>query len=158
MRRWLGNSRLDAAMAHMQVHIAESDRELERIAPVMLELRGHFDLGGMVEQIRRQQRDGYTVAYVEENGEVLAVAGFVITSKLAWHKHLYVDDLVTTAARRSRGAGRRLMDWLRQYAIDNGCKQLHLDSGVQRFRAHRFYFREGMEINSYHFAITDLQK
>ena len=140
----------------MKVELARSAQDLERIAPVLLELRDHYDTNGLLEQIRKQQKDGYQVAYVEEDGEVLGVAGFVITSKLAWHKHLYVDDLVTAAARRSRGAGRCLMDWLRQYAIDNGCKQLHLDSGVQRFRAHRFYLREGFDINSHHFAISEL--
>ncbi len=140
----------------MKVELARSAQDLERIAPVLLELRDHYDTNGLLEQIRKQQKDGYQVAYVEEDGEVLGVAGFVITSKLAWHRHLYVDDLVTAAARRSRGAGRCLMDWLRQYAIDNGCRQLHLDSGVQRFRAHRFYLREGFDINSHHFAITEL--
>ncbi len=33
--------------------------------------------------------------------------------------------------------------------------KLQLDSGVQRFGAHRFYLREGFHISS-HFAITDL--
>jgi hypothetical protein len=28
---------------------------------------------------------------------------------------------------------------------------VHLDSGVQRQHAHRFYFREGMTITSFHF-------
>lgn len=140
----------------MKVALASSAQDLKRIAPVLLELRDHYDTDGLLEQIRKQQKDGYQVAYVEADGAVLGVAGFVITSKLAWHKHLYVDDLVTAAAQRSRGAGRCLMDWLRQYAIDNGCRQLHLDSGVQRFAAHKFYLREGFEINSHHFAISEL--
>lgn len=143
-------------MSGMKVKIAVEEQDLKRIIPVLLELRDHFDAEGMLAQIRLQQRDGYQIAYVEAEGEVLGVAGFVITSKLAWHKHLYVDDLVTAAARRSRGAGRCLMDWLKQYAIDNGCRQLHLDSGVHRFGAHKFYLREGFDINSHHFAITKL--
>ena len=140
----------------MQVYIARSEQELKRIAPVLLELRDHYDNEGLLARIRQQQQDGYALAFVEENGAVLAVAGFVITSKLAWGRHLYVDDLVTAASQRSRGAGHCLMDWLRQYAIDQGCEQLHLDSGVQRFRAHRFYLREGFDINSHHFAISKL--
>ena len=34
------------------------------------------------------------------------------------------------------------------------CDQLHLDSGVEADRAdaHRFYFRHGLRISSYHFA------
>ena len=33
------------------------------------------------------------------------------------------------------------------------CDQLQLDSGVQREQTHRFYFREGLTINCYHFRI-----
>jgi len=31
--------------------------------------------------------------------------------------------------------------------------QLHLDSGVQRFSAHRFYLSKRMEISSHHFSL-----
>ena len=46
--------------------------------------------------------------------------------------------------------------WLKAYSRGHGCSQLQLDSGVQRFEAHRFYLREGFHISSHHFAITDL--
>jgi hypothetical protein len=29
---------------------------------------------------------------------------------------------------------------------------MHLDSGVQRTRAHHFYFRQGLSISSFHFG------
>jgi GNAT superfamily N-acetyltransferase len=74
----------------------------------------------------------------------------------AWGKHMYVDDLVTAERHRSTGAGARMMDWLKSYARAHGCRQLHLDSGVQRFGAHRFYLREGFNIGSHHFSIVDL--
>jgi len=34
--------------------------------------------------------------------------------------------------------------------------QLHLDSGVQRYMAHKFYLREGFIIASHHFSISPL--
>jgi GNAT superfamily N-acetyltransferase len=89
---------------------------------------------------------------------VLCVAGFVVGTKLAWSKHLYVDDLVTAAQHRSRGAGAKMISWLKAHALELGCQQLHLDSGVQRFEAHRFYLREGFNIGSHHFSITDLEQ
>ena len=113
--------------------------------------------GGLIEQIKRQQANGYQLAYVMEGGQVLCVAGFVISDKLAWQKHVYIDDLVTCEIQRSSGAGKYLLDWLKAYAKEQGCQQLHLDSGVQRFGAHKFYLREGFTISSHHFAITDLQ-
>ena len=66
---------------------------------------------------------------------------------------MYVDDLVTDAEARSRGYGDALFDWLVNYARTQGCTRLDLDSGVQRFAAHRFYFRKRMHISFYHFAL-----
>jgi GNAT superfamily N-acetyltransferase len=140
----------------MTVRIAESDADLRRVSPVLLQLRPAFDEAGLIAQIRQQSRAGYRVAYVESDGQVLCVAGFVIGTKLAWGRHLYVDDLVTAEGERSKGAGAMLIAWLKAYAREQGCGQLHLDSGVQRFAAHRFYLREGFNIASHHFSITDL--
>jgi GNAT superfamily N-acetyltransferase len=142
---------------NMSVNIAQSDAELRRISEVLLHLRPAFDADGLISQIREQMELGYKIAYVESGGEVLCVAGFVVGKKLAWGKHIYVDDLVTSEHRRSRGAGAKMIAWLRAHALQLGCKQLHLDSGVQRFGAHKFYLREGFNIASHHFSITDLE-
>ena len=140
----------------MTVRIAESASDLEKIASVLLQLRPAFNLQSLIAQIEKQRHAGYHVAYVESAGEVLCVAGFVVGTKLAWGKHIYVDDLVTAANQRSKGAGAKMVAWLKSYARELGCNQLHLDSGVQRFAAHKFYLREGFNIGSHHFSITDL--
>ncbi len=54
---------------------------------------------------------------------------------------------------RSKGYGDELFAWLVAHAKANGCDQLHLDSGVQRFAAHRFYLRLRMSMTSHHFAL-----
>ena len=140
----------------MDIKIADSEADLARISDVLLELRNTFTKEALIAQIKAQQSAGYRVAYLETAGEVVCVAGFVVGTKLAWGKHLYVDDLVTAARHRSTGAGKRMLDWLKAHALALGCHQLQLDSGVQRFGAHRFYLREGFHISSHHFAITDL--
>ena len=123
----------------------------------MLQLRPQYEtLEKLVQQIKLQQQQGYQLAYVEDNDEVLCVAGFVMGFKLAWQKHLYVDDLVTSATHRSTGAGKCIIEWLREYATQHACQQLHLDSSVQRFAAHKFYLREGFTIKSHHFVIDEL--
>lgn len=140
----------------MRVKTADSPDTLKLISPVLLQLRPQYTEDTLLRQMLLQQADGYRVVYVEEDGNVLCVAGFVIGQKLAWGKHIYVDDLVTNEAHRSTGAGKFLIDWLKQHGREQGCQQLHLDSGVTRFDAHRFYLREGFSIASHHFAITHL--
>lgn len=140
----------------MEVRIAATDEELGKIADVLLELRPAFTKEALLERIREQVRDGYRLAYVESDGDVLCVAGFVVGTKLAWGKHIYVDDLVTAPRHRSKGAGTRMIAWLKEHGRQLGCEQIHLDSGVQRFAAHRFYLGQGFNISSHHFSLTDL--
>ena len=73
---------------------------------------------------------------------------------LAWGRAMYVDDLVTAARARSKGYGGPLFDWLVALAKKEGRAQFHLDSGVQRHDAHRFYLQKRMDITAYQFAMN----
>jgi GNAT superfamily N-acetyltransferase len=95
---------------------------------------------------------GYRLAFVLGTDGVIAVAGFRVGENLAWGRFLYVDDLVTLPAHRSKGFGSKLLLWLMELAATEGCQQMHLDSGIQRKDAHRFYEREGMKMTSFHFV------
>ena len=91
--------------------------------------------------------------FVGRDGTVRAVAGYRISECLAWGRFLYVDDLVTLSADQAAGFGSRLFDWIVAQAEKHGCDQVHLDSGVQRHGAHRFYLHKGLDITSYHLAM-----
>ena len=136
----------------MTVRPAETDDEIAACFPVMAQLRPHLSAGEFVARVRRQMLSGYRLAFVDDAGRVAAVAGYRLSENLAWGRFLYVDDLVTDAAARSRGHGERLLAWLTAEAERHGCAELHLDSGVQRHAAHRFYLRERMDITSHHFS------
>jgi len=137
-----------------RIALADTAQALARCAEVMRELRTHLSVDQILERIGEQQREsGYRIAYAESGGQVQSVAGFRVASYLAWGRTMYIDDLVTRAAQRSGGFGSALFDWLVQEARRQACAQLHLDSGVQRFDAHRFYLHKGMDISSHHFAL-----
>ena len=138
----------------MNIRIAESDEEIARCYAVMSELRPHVGEAEFLGRVRRQQETaGYELVFLEEGGEVRAVAGVRVSECLAWGRFMYVDDLVAQSGARSRGHGGQLFDWLLRHARRRGCEEFHLDSGVQRFGAHRFYLRNRMEIVGHHFAL-----
>jgi GNAT superfamily N-acetyltransferase len=137
----------------MQIYLATTDDEIEKCFPVVVQLRSHIKQSDFLPLIKKQMQTGYQLAFVESNGNLLSVAGFRIANNLAWGKYLYIDDLVSDENHRSKGAGKKLFDWLVEYANAQGCKQLHLDSDVQRFQAHSFYFRQKMKIAGYHFLM-----
>ena len=135
------------------VSLARNDQEIQSCFDVMVALRPHLKREEFVSRVRRQQEEsGYELAYVTA-GEVKAVAGFRISECLAWGKFLYVDDLVSGTSDRSHGYGGVLFDWLVAYARAAGCAEFHLDSGVQRFDAHRFYLKKRMAIEAHHFGL-----
>ena len=136
----------------MDIQIAETDTNISACYPVMRELRPYLEEAGFLPLVRKLENAGYRLAFVRQPEGVVAVAGFWIRENLAWGRFMYVDDLVTLASHRSQGIGSRLLTWLREYAAQEGCRQLHLDSGTQRKDAHRFYDREGMSLFGYHFA------
>lgn len=139
------------------VELDPTDPTLADVLPVLQELRPHLDL----DLFRDIYSDGWDqglrfTAVFDDAGACVAVAGWRIMVTTASVRKLYVDDLVTTATSRSAGHGRVLLDHLSHIAATDGCYELELDSGTQRTDAHRFYFREGLVISSFHFrrAVT----
>jgi GNAT superfamily N-acetyltransferase len=132
---------------------AKDQQAVERCYPVMAQLRPHLSAEAFAEQAQRQMNEGYGLLFAEVNGTVVGVAGYRILENLAWGRFLYVDDLVTDETWRSQGIGTALLDFLAEEARENECRELHLDSGVQRFGAHRFYLANGMDITSHHFGM-----
>lgn len=139
------------------VKLAETDEDIRRCFPVMRQLRPHLTSADeLLERARRQMQDaGWRLAFTESDGQVAACAGFRVHEWLVSGRVLYVDDLVTDDALRSGGHGKALLDWLKDLARSENCAQLRLDSGTHRRQAHKFYFREGLTVQAFHFE-TDL--
>jgi GNAT superfamily N-acetyltransferase len=137
---------------HHTINLATSEQEIAATYAVMHQLRPHLIKSQYIENIKRlQQHNHFKLAYLSANDNVCSVSGFRITESLAWGKFVYVDDLVTLDVYRSTGFGQALLNWISGYAKQFDCLELHLDSGVQRHEAHRFYLRERLDITCYHF-------
>jgi GNAT superfamily N-acetyltransferase len=133
------------------VDLEPSDRRLPEAWAVLAELRPHRDGAEMDATYAASWDHGYRVTAVFVDDACVAVAGWRIGTNMHLGRNLYVEDLVTSATQRSGGHGAALLSHLEALAREAGCDALHLDSGVQRHDAHRFYFREGMHISSHHF-------
>ena len=138
----------------IKIAVALTKEEIQRCFPVMRQLRTHFeDEVKFVAQVERQRAAGYRLVFLEDESGVRAVAGYRLMESLYAGRFCYVDDLVTDAAGRSLGYGGALFDWLVAESRAAGCGRLELDSGVQRFAAHRFYLAKRMIISSHHFSL-----
>ncbi len=132
--------------------IAQNPKEIADCFAVLSQLRPHVMLEEFVLLIQDMAKEGYQLAYIEEEGVCVAVAGFRIYTNLFLGKNLYIDDLVTAEDKRSKGYGKTMIDWLIGSAREHECKAIHLDSGTNRHKAHKFYLNQGFDIVSYHFS------
>jgi GNAT superfamily N-acetyltransferase len=137
----------------LAVQIALTDSDIDACYPVMSELRPHLERQAFVGIVRDMQQDGYSLAYLETGAGIVSVAGFRIMRTLFCDRALYVDDLVTASAERSKGYGKALLEWLKDRARAEGCAELHLDSAMHRKDAHRFYTENGMQTTGFHFHV-----
>jgi GNAT superfamily N-acetyltransferase len=142
-----------SASSSLSIAIATSREEIGRCFPVMHQLRPKLTPAEFVERVAVQQGEGYRLAYLEHDGAVGAVAGFRVMHVLWSGKTMYVDDLVTDEAMRSRGFGEAMIQWLITLAKEEGCSTFSLDSGTFRHEAHAFYFRQGLRITDFHFQL-----
>src|SRR5690242_14445602 len=112
------------------VKVVKSDADIARCFPVMAVLRPHLAEADFVARVRQMEKDsGFTLIYVEDAGEIVAVSGFRVTDFLYSGKTLYVDDLVALETHRGKGFAEALMRWMEETARNVGCLTFSLDSG-----------------------------
>lgn len=138
----------------MTVFHPSSDAELASCFPTFLALRPHLSLDGFLQQVRRQEAQGYRIVATKAGGLVPSAAGYRFAEFLAWGKVLYIDDLTTLESARGQGHGGALLDWLIAHAREHGCSAVHLDSGYQRHAAHRLYLHKGFVLSSHHLSLA----
>jgi GNAT superfamily N-acetyltransferase len=138
----------------MAIELATNSGAIARGFDVMRELRPMLtSADDFVARVQQQQAQGFHLAFLESEGQVVTVAGFRVQHMLVTGLTMYVDDLVTGEKFRSRGHGKAMLDWLIARAREQGCETFSLDSGTHRRDAHAFYFREHMRISSFHFML-----
>lgn len=120
---------------------------------VMKELRGHLDEGTFMARIGEMRPSGYRLLAVEEDGQMVALAGIGAERNLYHGRYMWVYDLITTEAGRSKGHGLALMRRVEELARDEGCDVVALSSALHRIDAHRFYIdKVNMDKVSYTFV------
>ncbi len=82
---------------------------------------------------------GYRLFAGRVEGVIAVLAGVGFGVNFYYGRYLWVYDLVTGEANRSRGHGKAMLDHLEALAREHGCHTVALSSALHRTDAHRFY-------------------
>jgi GNAT superfamily N-acetyltransferase len=124
---------------------------LKAAESVHRQLRPHLS-ADYVGRMKEVFASGAEMLVVAEGTDVLGVCFFRVVENTHYGREIYCDDLVTHEQNRSGGIGKLMLEALTEIGTARECDHLCLTSGTHRQKAHRFYFREGMPINSFHFV------
>ncbi len=128
---------------------AKDKSDLVRFYPIMKELRpelSYADYLNIYEEAHA--KDGYEIVGVELGSNIMAVMGYRVLTDYVHGRHLYIDDLVATAAHRSKGYGAKLLAYAEEVSRELGCKSLRLCTGIDNEAGQKFYEREGWNLRS----------
>jgi ribosomal protein S18 acetylase RimI-like enzyme len=120
----------------MQVRELSSDAEIAAAYPLARQLRDRIREETFLDEVRRQQREGYRLFGGFEGDRLVSLVGVRRSHTLSRGEHLFVDDLVTAEDSRRRGHGRVMMRALAELAAADGIPRVYLDA---RLTAKGFY-------------------
>lgn len=139
----------------MEIKYATTQEELLKCWSAISALRPMLTQDKYLELIESMKIEGYKLLFIEDaNGKVPAILGFRYMIMLYCGSIIYIDDLSTLPEARGKGYGNKLLDFVINLAHENNLDGVHLDSGHQRFDAHRLYLNKKFNIHSHHFTLT----
>ena len=120
--------------------------------PVLRQLRPHLPKDYLTRMNEIFAGGAEMAVALVDDDVVVGVTVFRILEKTFSGRELYCDDLVTDETQRSTGVGHAMIEYMLRIARERGCEFFTLDSGCRREQAHKFYYREGLTITSFHFS------
>ena len=140
----------------MQIIECKTAEEILSTYPLMKQLQStrvkdeFFTEKEYLNRVTELMKSGYRIARALNNDSIIGVVTFRRKSNL-FMNIMYVEELVIDEILRSKGFGKQLLRWVEKEARKHSCDSMELDCGMHRTKAHKFYFCEDFEINTFYF-------
>ncbi|PDH46099.1 MAG: GNAT family N-acetyltransferase [Flavobacteriales bacterium MED-G15] len=85
------------------------------------------------------------------NDQLIGISSGWITIRLYSGKQFEVDNVIINSSDQSKGYGKKFFEFIENWAKQNGCKTIELNTYVKNSRSHKFYYNIGYSIIGFHF-------
>ncbi|WP_299111301.1 GNAT family N-acetyltransferase [uncultured Winogradskyella sp.] len=128
------------------------NEDLDIIIPLVYELNeGRVDKAILKLRFDEMKDQNYECAVIFDKDKVIGVTGLWFCTRHYAGKSVELDHVYIKPEYRGKGLGKQFMDWIYTYAKGKGCNSMELNTYVQNYPSHKFYYNEGYEILGYHF-------
>jgi hypothetical protein len=95
--------------------------------------------------------ENYECAVIYNDDKLIGVSGLWYCTRHYAGKSVELDHVFIAEAYRNQGLGKQFLEWIYNYVKAKGVKTVELNTYVQNYPSHKFYYNEGFEILGYHF-------
>ena len=137
---------------HNEISIALiPDENIFSVIPLLRVLNPAIPEGVLRSRLTEMVSQGYRCAGAYSDDGLIGICGMWILTKYYVGRHLEPDNMVILEAYRSRGLGHRLMAWVQDYALSQGCVASELNCYLSNGRGQAFWEKEGYRKIAVHY-------
>ena len=93
----------------------------------------------------------YQCAGLYLDDQLIGICGFWIMTKFYVGKHIEPDNVFILPEFRRQGLGRKLLEWVYDYGLSQGCIASELNCYISNKKGDAFWEQEGFEKIGYHY-------
>ncbi len=131
--------------------IIENDN-INSIIPLVQKLNDNKQSEAILKQrFAEMVTQNYECAGIFDGEKLIGISGMWFCTRHYSGKSIEVDHVYIDESYREKGLGKQFFKWIYDYAKQRGYKSVELNTYVQNYPSHKFYYNEGFEILGYHF-------
>ena len=126
--------------------------EINSILPLVQKLND-FNISKdlLKERFSEMVKQNYECAVIYKGKTPVGVCGLWYCTRHYSGKSVELDHVFIDEEYRSKGLVKQFMNWVENYVKQKGYDAIELNTYVQNYPSHKFYYNQGFEILGYHF-------
>ena len=126
--------------------------EIHNVIPLVQKLTDYkFSDEILKERFTEMASQNYECAVILDGDQLIGVTGLWFCTRHYAGKTVEIDHVYIDEVYRNKGLGKQFLGWIYEYVKTKGCATVELNTYVQNYPSHKFYYNEGFEILGYHF-------
>src|SRR5690606_41719536 len=97
-------------------------------------------------------RKSYGCMGVYEKERLVAICGVCSQDRHYAGRSVEMDHVIVGETHRNHGIGKQLIAFVVEYAREKSCQWIELNTYVDNFLSHKFYYNQGFVAKGYHFV------
>ncbi len=137
-------------MQHLEIKFIPT-KDILTIVPLLKKLNKITSDTILKERVLEMTTQHYKCVGMFINDELIGISGLWFLTRHYSGKTIEPDHVVISTKYRNQGLGKKLFEWIYNYAQSIGYEATELNTYIHNIKSHRFYENEGYKKLGYHY-------